>query len=56
YEMVTKAATVGIGFIAAISAPTALAVELARGAGICLVGFARTGGCNVYTYSERLSA
>lgn len=56
YEMVTKAATVGIGFIAAISAPTALAVELARGAGICLVGFARTGGCNVYTYAERLTA
>jgi FdhD protein len=56
YEMVTKAATAGIGFIAAISGPTALAIELARGAGICLVGFARTGGCNVYTYAERLTA
>lgn len=56
YEMVTKAATAGIGFIAAISAPTALAIELARGAGVCLVGFARTGGCNVYAHAERLTA
>lgn len=56
YEMVTKAATVGIGFIAAISAPTALAVDLARGTGVCLVGFARPGGCNVYTHPERLHA
>jgi len=56
YEMVTKAATVGIGFVAAISAPTALAIELARGAGVCLVGFARAGGCNVYAHAERLTA
>lgn len=54
YEMVTKAATVGIGFIAAISAPTALAVDLARSAGVCLVGFARPGGCNAYAHPERL--
>jgi FdhD protein len=56
YEMVTKAAATGIGFVAAISAPTALAIELARGAGICLAGFARTGGCNVYAHAERLVA
>jgi FdhD protein len=54
YEMVTKAASVGIGFIAAISAPTALAVDLARSAGVCLVGFARPGSYNVYTHSDRL--
>jgi FdhD protein len=54
YEMVTKAASVGIGFIAAISAPTALAVDLARSAGVCLVGFARSGSCNVYAHAERL--
>jgi FdhD protein len=54
YEMVSKAARAGIGFIAAISAPTALAVDLARGAGVCLVGFARPGGCNVYAHPERL--
>ncbi len=54
YEMVTKAASAGIGLVAAISAPTALAIELARSAGVCLIGFARPGGCNVYTFPERL--
>nr|WP_295382377.1 formate dehydrogenase accessory sulfurtransferase FdhD [Pseudoxanthomonas sp.] len=56
YEMVVKAGRAGIGFIAAVSAPTALAIELARGAGICLVGFARADGYNVYTFPERLRA
>lgn len=54
YEMVAKAACAGIGFMAAISAPTALAVELARSAGVCLVGFARPGSHNIYTHPERL--
>ncbi len=56
YEMVTKAASVGISVLAAISAPTALAIELARGAGMTLIGFARPGSCNVYCGSERLQA
>ncbi|MBD8873638.1 formate dehydrogenase accessory sulfurtransferase FdhD [Rhodanobacter sp. DHB23] len=56
YEMVTKAANAGIGFMAAISAPTALAIELARSAGVCLVGFARPGNHNVYTCPDRLVA
>lgn len=55
YEMVTKAARAGIGFIAAVSAPTALAISLARSANVCLLGFARASGCNVYTHPERLS-
>lgn len=54
YEMVTKAASAGIGFMAAISAPTALAIELARSAGVCLVGFARPAGHNIYTHPDRL--
>ena len=54
YEMVTKAASAGIGFMAAISAPTTLAIELARSAGMCLIGFARPRGYNIYTYPERL--
>ena len=54
YEMVTKAAQAGISFVAAISAPTALAVELARSTGVCLVGFARPGSHNIYTFPERL--
>lgn len=56
YEMVAKAARAGIGLVAAISAPTALAVDLARGANVCLVGFARPGGCNVYAHPARLQA
>jgi FdhD protein len=54
YEMITKAARAGIGFVAAISAPTALAIELAQCTNVCLVGFTRPGSCNVYTYPERL--
>src|SRR5690606_12988648 len=48
YEVVHKAAEVGIGRVAAISAPTALAVRLAAEAGLGLVGFARDGRCTIY--------
>jgi FdhD protein len=54
YEMVTKATSAGITVLAAISAPTALAIELARSAGITLVGFTRPGSHNVYTHPGRL--
>ena len=54
YEMVTKAASAGIAILAAISAPTALAIELAHSAGITLVGFTRPGSHNVYTHPSRL--
>lgn len=54
YEMVTKAATLGVGLLAAISAPTALAVDLARGCNMTLVGFARPGRHVVYAHSKRL--
>ena len=54
YEMVTKAASAGITVLAAISAPTALAIELARSAGLTLIGFTRPGSHNVYTHPDRL--
>ncbi|HEY2623880.1 MAG TPA: formate dehydrogenase accessory sulfurtransferase FdhD [Dyella sp.] len=54
YEMVTKATSAGITVLAAISAPTALAIELARSAGITLVGFTRPGSHNVYSHPDRL--
>eukprot|EP00611_Tribonema_gayanum_P032585 TRINITY_DN9817_c0_g1_i1.p1 TRINITY_DN9817_c0_g1~~TRINITY_DN9817_c0_g1_i1.p1 ORF type:complete len:274 (+),score=69.10 TRINITY_DN9817_c0_g1_i1:369-1190(+) len=41
YEMVLKAATIGMPLLAAISAPTALAVRMAEEAGLTLIGFAR---------------
>ncbi|ENE1251187.1 MULTISPECIES: formate dehydrogenase accessory sulfurtransferase FdhD [Stenotrophomonas] len=56
YEMVSKAVRAGASVLAAVSAPTALAIDLARGAGLCLVGFARESGFNVYTHPERLQA
>jgi FdhD protein len=43
-EMVQKAATLGAPVIVAISAPTSLAIEVANGAGITLVGVARDDG------------
>ncbi|MBI5278448.1 MAG: formate dehydrogenase accessory sulfurtransferase FdhD [Burkholderiales bacterium] len=49
YEMVQKAARAGVGALAAISAPTALAVRCAEEAGLCLVGFAR--GADWVAYS-----
>lgn len=54
HEMVSKAAMAGIGIVAAVSAPTALAIDVARSLGICLLGFARSDGYNVYSCPERL--
>lgn len=54
YEMVTKAAVAGIGLLAAISAPTALAVDLARDCGLTLVGFVRPGRQVIYSHPHRL--
>lgn len=54
YEMVFKAAAAGMQLIAAVSAPTTLAVDFAMNCGITLVGFARPGRHNVYTGPERL--
>lgn len=48
YEMVHKTAVAGIGLIAAVSAPTSLAIELASKVGVCLAGFAREGRFTVY--------
>ncbi len=54
YEMVQKCATAGIALIAAISAPTGLAIRLAEDAGVTLIGFARNGDHVVYTHPQRL--
>ena len=54
YEMVQKCATVGISFLAALSAPTAFAVRLAGKSGMTLVAFARRDRHVVYTNPGRL--
>ena len=54
YEMVQKAATVGITLVAAVSAPTALAIRLAIETRLTLVGFARPQRHVVYAHPQRL--
>lgn len=54
YEMVQKCASVGISFMAAISAPTGLAVRLAEETGFTLIGFARDESHVVYAHPQRL--
>ncbi len=49
YEVVHKAAQIGCGIVAAISAPTALAVRIAEQAGVRLIGFARGERLTIYT-------
>lgn len=56
YEMVAKAAALGIGCIAAVSAPTALAVRIADQAGITLIGYARAERQTVYTHPQYIAS
>jgi FdhD protein len=55
FEIVQKASVAGIAVLAAISAPTDLAVEAAERVGMTLVGFVRGGGFNVYAGEERIA-
>ena len=55
YEMVAKTASANIPLLAAVSAPTSLAIELAEQSGLTLVGFSRTGRHVVYTNGHRLT-
>ena len=56
FEIVQKALAARIAFIAAISAPTSLAVDFARTGGLTLVGFLRDGRMNVYAGADRLQS
>lgn len=54
YEMAQKCASVGIGMLAAVSAPTALAARFAEKSNLTLIGFARSQGMTIYTKPDRV--
>lgn len=55
FEMVQKAAVAGIPVVAAISAPSSLAVSTADALGVTLIGFVRGDDCTIYTHDERVT-
>ena len=56
FEIVQKAARADVPVVACVSAPTSLAIDVAREAGVTLAGFVRGERMNVYTHPERLAA
>ncbi|MBV7484029.1 formate dehydrogenase accessory sulfurtransferase FdhD [Bordetella sp. BOR01] len=54
FEMVQKCAAAGIGILAAVSAPTALAIRVAQNTNVALLGFVRNADAAIYSHPERI--
>lgn len=54
FEIALKALAAGVPIVAAVSAPSSLAVEMCAAGGVTLVGFLRGETMNVYTHGERI--
>lgn len=54
-EMITKAARAGFEIVAAVSAPTSLAIDIGDRLGITLCGFVRSGRATIYSHPERIA-
>jgi FdhD protein len=54
FEIVQKAIVAGIPIVAAVSAPSSLAIDLARAFGVTLVGFMRGESFNIYAHPQRI--
>jgi FdhD protein len=54
FEIVQKAIVAGIPLVAAVSAPSSLAIDLAQAFGVTLIGFLRGDSFNIYTHADRV--